>query len=661
MNSFNFEKGLLVTGKYDAHESYAVTNNTALLVVTGVFATEIKVFIASSPNTERIGLSFTVLKDQFIPISLNEWKKSHPDCTLTIDTILSMLSISYSDITNIIELEGYVKEPPKEINTTEGMAEISDIYVLSDEDRQILLKEMTELLETYGYKPTEKALNIILDEWVKNKGYLINLISKHPNYNGKFQIAFSKDYDRKIDKHLASMFGNFLSDDNVRQLVYPKPVKLGCYTFKEVRASLDRLQQALSWFNVEGVHTINNRTRKSYEIEYDFFMKLKRKMLEISDGKTYDGIPVTKESYNKFQLYGDVRSYIRNGYSQQFVDSNFAETVSYHMPELKIVKGQKMSKAVNKIMTALGIHKHPNYNREFAKYSDAINPLKIKRHTVLSVHPIDYLTMSFGNSWASCHTIDKKNKRKMPNSYSGCYSSGTMSYMLDKVSMIFYTVDAKASEDNLELEDKINRNMFHYDKAKLIQGRIYPQDCDSGCNDMYEDFRNVVQKIVADCLEVENLWNISKGYSACADITRSYGTHYRDYTNYSNCNVSTLKLFKSFDNKTKIDIGHDPICPSCGKSHRIAENIECGKSGCKTNRQFFYCAYHDRDEEGVPFYTDSDDAAYCRDAIEESDNFTFCNDCGCVIDFDNHIYYRVSEGNYLCDECHSSHTLAEAS
>ena len=40
---------------------------------------------------------------------------------------------------------------------------------------------------------------------------------------------------------------------------------------------------------------------------------------------------------------------------------------------------------------------------KFAKYADSINPIKVKRHTVLSVHPIDYYTMSFGNSWTSCH------------------------------------------------------------------------------------------------------------------------------------------------------------------------------------------------------------------------------------------------------------------
>ena len=127
--------------------------------------------------------------------------------------------------------------------------------------------------------------------------------------------------------------------------------------------------------------------------------------------------------------------------------SEQAEEINKVFPFAYAHTGQKANRVVNKIMKYLGYDKHPDYNKEYAKYADSMSPMTIKRHTILSLNPIDYLKMSFGNSWASCHTIDQKNKRDMPNSYQGAYCSGTISYMLDGTSMVFYTVDASYEGD----------------------------------------------------------------------------------------------------------------------------------------------------------------------------------------------------------------------
>ena len=156
------------------------------------------------------------------------------------------------------------------------------------------------------------------------------------------------------------------------------------------------------------------------------------------------------------------------------------------------------------------------------------------------MNPLDYLTMSFGNSWASCHTIDKTNKRRMPNSYEGMYSSGTVSYMLDKPSMVFYTVDAAYEGKDFWHEPKINRQMFHWAEDKLVQGRLYPQDND-GNGGAYTPYREIVQKIMSEIFEFPNLWTVSKGTDAASKYVVSEGTHYRDYESYSNCTLSRPK------------------------------------------------------------------------------------------------------------------------
>lgn len=285
----------------------------------------------------------------------------------------------------------------------------------------------------------------------------------------------------------------------------------------------------------------------------------------------------------------------------QYIDDEIVAKLDEICPSIHAHKGQKMSRVVNKLLSYIGYDKLPDYNRMFAKYADALNPLQITRHTVLSVNPLDYLTMSFGNSWASCHTIDKENKRGMPNSYEGMYSSGTVSYMLDSPSMVFYTVDASYDGNEFWNEPKINRQMFHWGEDKLIQGRLYPQDND-GNNSVYTPYREIVQSIMSELFGFTNLWTASRGTGASAKYVVSEGTHYKDYECYDNC---TLSRPKGNENENDITIGHDPICIDCGEEHDEQDNISC----CANKLFCAHCGSRiDRDDvrwiDGEPYCID---------------------------------------------------------
>jgi hypothetical protein len=207
----------------------------------------------------------------------------------------------------------------------------------------------------------------------------------------------------------------------------------------------------------------------------------------------------------------------------------------------------------------------------FAEYSDAVSGLCRKLTYVISVNPYDYLTMSFGKSWASCHTIDKNNRRNMPNSYSGQWCGGTLSYMLDSTSIITYVVD---KGEDVQTSGKIYRNMFHYGNNILVQSRVYPQAND-GATDLYKKFRDFMQTEMAAILGLENnLWTIKPGTGACRDWTRTHGSHYSDYVSFSSCNVTYPSERKG--DIHSIDIGHDGICPYCGESHSMSSWLSHG-------------------------------------------------------------------------------------
>lgn len=320
---------------------------------------------------------------------------------------------------------------------------------------------------------------------------------------------------------------------------------------------------------------------------------------------------------------------IRNE-SNCLIDNEIAAYINSFIPSIKANEGMKMTRVVLKFCKIYGIDKvgqngefgkeGTTFNKIYARYCDAITPLKIKRHTIISINPLDYLTMSFGNSWSSCHTIDKENIREMPNSYEGIYSSGTLSYMLDNVSMVFYTLSSEYDGEEPYLQGKINRNMIHYanldGKDVILQGRVYPQSCDSD-QDHYKKIRMIIQKVFADCLGINNLWKNKKGTTVCSDFIYDYdeGTHYKDYLNFDVCNISIpTEQFEDWSTDVEMIIGHAPICPVCGDEHNNEECIEC--EDC----------YEDENDE-------------------------YCGDCGCRISDGNGSHWSNHRDEYLCEDC----------
>ena len=385
---------------------------------------------------------------------------------------------------------------------------------LSNEARERVVDQMKRIFDHLGYAYTDIALNKIIDVWFENKGPLIKLLSKHPNYvSDKFMIQFDHDFEREIDKSsLSKLHDNLFTADVCTELV----------------------------------EKANETYKKRLEVEQNVFMP---------------------SSFVKFlELTAE--------YDKNIVDQDFAEECKNLFGDylnVTITEGMKTSRAVNRICVAMGIDKVGIYNKIFASYADAISPLKIKRHTVISCNPIDYLLMSNGNSWTSCHTINKFSKSD--NNYGGCHASGTISYMLDATSLVYYEVSAEYGGNEIEMEPKIIRQMYHFGHNALVQGRLYPQSHDSGSSSLYEEKRNLVQKIFADILEVPNRWILKKGTAACQKIINHEGTHYHDTSHFDNCNVSYVRGEEKED--ITIVVGHDPICIECGYEHSDAEQINC--------------------------------------------------------------------------------------
>lgn len=446
--------------------------------------------------------------------------------------------------------------------------------IISLAEHDALLEDMGNLLSKYNYTYTKYGLERIIDEWCEQKGAIIKLLKKHPNYlEGKFMVTFNQSYTREVDENAIHNFFDWLVDHPVMGMVDDLP---------------ERIQ---NW-------------RKN-----DHCTCLPRSIFSLL--------------VNTFAYHTD-----------RTINADLASQLKELIPEIHPHTGQKTSRVVNKLCEFLGYSKHSYYNRRFSIYADALNPLTITRHTILSVNPLDYLTMSFGNSWTSCHTIDKLNLRDAAGGYNGMHASGTMSYMLDGTSMVFYTVDGSYNGDDYWNQDKITRQMFHFGEDKLIQSRLYPQDNDSASNDLYTQYRNVVQEIMATLLDMPNLWVLKTGAIEASRCINSYGTHYRDYHHVNRCTVS---IIKGSENTNRIDVGANPICIECGDEHDCDNTINCCRGVLTCSR--CGCSLDDEDEDDI-IYIDGE--PYCSDCV------FYCDDC--------HSYHLETERNYVyngsvCDSC----------
>jgi hypothetical protein len=161
--------------------------------------------------------------------------------------------------------------------------------------------------------------------------------------------------------------------------------------------------------------------------------------------------------------------YFLNDLSTDDIASNtISRSVSILGTEFKV--GMKISRILGQLV-------HKDYAHEIqTKYSMFLQKLKAKGRAVISIDPIDYLTMSANRSgWRSCHALD------------GEYRTGTLAYMIDPSTTICYVKTAQdiviSTTNNpspyLDYSNKTWRQIALVDTSIAIQGRQYPSNSDN--------------------------------------------------------------------------------------------------------------------------------------------------------------------------------------
>lgn len=479
------------------------------------------------------------------------------------------------------------------------MAKIKNIETIRAKAKEQIISLLREM-KCYAFR--DEGIDLWLDTWEKGcTPQITEIAEKHPYYDGDCKIVFPAEYPRELDFYEVDQFRYWLQDFGKRNCE-----EAIINDFKYHEASL------ISNFSTYIRMAVAAQNEKQMNLPNDLFDKFKQDFLsgEISIfvNKAIDACNQF-ENYRKYTIINnkayrlceyrklqkeagklaEILDY--NDVISQFMTRETANLMDECFPECRFAEGQKLSRAVAQIGKKYKLTEDPEWEKAFAAFANAVNPLMVRKWTVISWHPIDYLTFCFGDSWSSCCTIDKYNvrNRKIGKSRSsitsyirdendrfhGEHSAAALSYMFDKSSFIYYTVSSKYEGKLYEEQDKNTRIVFSLsnDMTTLLETRLYPQCNDDNPNDTpYRIPREIVQKVICDAIDVPNLWKVRKGKRVCAEYAHSTGVHYPDYMDERNkqCNISWRG-----DSPSHIYIGHNAICPECGCVHDFIESLNC--------------------------------------------------------------------------------------
>lgn len=317
-------------------------------------------------------------------------------------------------------------------------------------------------------------------------------------------------------------------------------------------------------------------------------------------------------------------------------------------PIYSVNKGTKFSRALRNFFDLRGEDKDEQEMR-LKELQDLYSTFrqkffsKSKGKLFLSIHPLDYITISDNNhNWTSCHSF-----------YDGDYRIGNLNYMADKTTLVaYFCTDDNFDEElyilpNTKWNSKRWRVLVHLQeidgKLIIIYNRQYPFKSDVLIKEL--------DKLLVETYKTSTPSTFMKYGDSRLDNKRLFRTgintcHYVDIGKYNNCFVRIANEY--LEDETLIHtmtIGEPVYCVKCG------ENITYrGDSGyCDFCTDEWYCENCEGFYSGDDMiYIESEDRYICYDCYESS--YVECLECGELCEIDN-VQYIELLGKDLCINC----------
>jgi hypothetical protein len=296
--------------------------------------------------------------------------------------------------------------------------------------------------------------------------------------------------------------------------------------------------------------------------------------------------------------------------------------------ELKVQKGAKPMRVLSKIVESYGIGVEvdedgvSDFEYFRRKHSLALNQKRLTGDLCLSIHPLDYMTMSDNDEgWSSC----------MSWMDGGEYKQGTVE-MLNSPNVVVAYLAAddrkiKWSRDN-EWNSKKWRCLFIVDKDFIVNVKCYPYHND-------ELVKSAIKEIAK--------------LSGWGDVEPAPYDFYNKYCEYHpNGRYKDVKPFEIDGHKVMVEFRTGAMYNDFGTNHWIAVNPNAPEE--ITNFDYFYsgspqcmwCGTSDSDIVGYDYDTGSLACADCNPSC-------YCENCDCRVSPDELI--ETADGYRVCEYC----------
>ena len=446
--------------------------------------------------------------------------------------------------------------------------------------------------------------------------------------------------------------------------------------------------QDLSDLNVDELIDVWSIAKREYiyafgeNLIYEYPEKVS---FELSQAEKEDKLETFAESIaNKYDNY-KLRDFVLDNmhcFFSNSLSSNYSSYNSFTGEPIEIQAGTKIVKAF----------KYFESNKEILeilqnKASNLIQEDKISGTLCLSVHPLDYLSLSEStHNWRSCHSLD------------GEYRSGNLSYMVDDCTIICYLKSDKAAvlprfPQDIPWNNKKWRVLLFVppNKSMLFLGRQYPFTADQAANFITEKLlpssrlfpsyttwtkwtSNVVKNVTID----NTTHFLSQGYIPVGGKLKTYqdlivpgknALNFNDLLRSScytpmYCYMKEDKLHRPFshydeygDPYTKFIVGGEVSCLKCGqKPITNSSTVLCNdceeQYGHLEDDSFTHCSEcgrHMNSEHG----TWISDQFVCPECAERlRDEYEECDHCGSYV-WKNLMFYDEETDEHLCHFCHT--------
>lgn len=364
--------------------------------------------------------------------------------------------------------------------------------------------------------------------------------------------------------------------------------------------------------------------------------------------------PYTDEYYNLKRFVDDYGLLVKNYYEGPAITIPASATKNGR--PLQVNSNCKISKMIGKIADAIGID-HSWYEDFRQAHSQVLNQKTIKGNLCLSIHPLDYITMSDNNcGWSSCMAwMDE----------AGDYRLGTIEMMNSHYVVVAY-VEAKEPmcleyplTDETSWNGKRWRQLYVVTPEMILGNRQYPYNSDYLQGATIKWLRELMTPVAGygpyeqeTCL-IENSKYNHFGTNRCY-IGLSMDYMYNDIYNQRLAYVNMSYFSQEHD--YRLNLSGEAVCTGCGDVIGRGE-VEASEVNCRHCNGYFYCA-HCGEWCGGESYTGLDGRTYCEWCYyNELEQCECCEDRGEMSDL-KHVYIQLpgdeefDQWGYYIGICH---------